>query len=533
MFSLTDRVYDVAIIGGGILGLSVARDCAMRRLSVVVFEKDDFTSGTTGAGLGLLSGEPHWLASDPETTRIACEEINVLQRIAPNLLSRVPILYPFLKTESRQTLDRFEALVDLYDRYAITKAGRPHLRLDGKELAALDAGLTADCWGAISLDEWVADPVRISLAIARSAAAAGAVLVKPARVEKVETQNGKCVGVRVAGIAEESTLVRSRTVVNAAGPWGPAFIPRKAVDVRLYQRTFLFSDQRLSEVGVAFSVPGRVDPVYLIPRDGFSVLGASEVPFTGRPDDARAASDEIARLLERVRAFYPGIDHHRFTSVVSGVHCRVVENAAGRQVYFDHVRDGAEGLYTLLGGGITRARRLAEQVTNAVCRRLRQKERCRTHLESLPGCTSEVPWLEETERTGRDPVLVARLIRRYGHKAASILDAASRQAELGQTLCECENIVAAEAEYCVRKEWVTNLADLKRRTRLGEGTCRGARCHGHAACFLGSQLGWSGERVATETSAHPAGFSGELTWGQQRKQQEYADLLKGFGGSHG
>ncbi len=536
MLPLTDRVYDVAIIGGGILGLSVARDCAMRRLSVVLFEKEDFASGTTGAGAGILSGEPHWLSTDPETTRTACEEINVFQRIAPNLLTRVPILFPVLKTSPKYELDRVQALADLYDHYASAKAGRPHVRLNAKEMQAVDPGLSVDCWGAISVDEWTTDPARITIATARSAAAAGAALHKGVLAEKIEMHGSRLVGVRVKPAGGSSMLVRARTVVNAAGPWGPALTPARSVEFRSYQRSYLFLERRVSEVAVACPLPHRTDPLYFFPRENISIIGPSESPFNGDPENPQVSEDEVNGMLDTVKKYFPRIESHRFTAAVSGIHCRIfdIEHQEGqRQAAFDHASDGAEGVYTLIGGGLTRARRLAEQVTNAICKRLRQRERCRTHLESLPGCTSEIPWLEESRRTGRDPLLVARLIRRYGHKAEGILDAATRHAELGQTLCECEQVLAAEVEYAVRKEWVTSLADLRRRTRLGNGSCQGCRCLRNAACFLGSQLKWNSDEVEAQIAANTPQFPLALTWQEQLKQRDYARSLQCFGGTDG
>lgn len=534
MLPLTDRVYDVAVIGGGILGVSVARDCAMRRLSVALFEKDDFASGTTGAGTGILSGEPHWLSTDPQATRVACEEINVFQRIAPNLLTRVPILFPVHKSQPRYDLDRLQALADLYDHYASAKAGRPHVRLSGKDMQAIEPGFSSDCQGAISLDEWTTDPARITIATARSAAAAGASLYKGVRVDKVETQGGRLIGVRVTPNGASPVLVRARTVVNAAGPWGPAFTPVRSVEFRLYRRSYLFLERRLTDIAVACPVPHRADPVYFFPRDGISIIGPSESPFSGDPETAQVTADEANQLIDIVGKYFPSITSHRFTSAVSGIHCRIfdIQNPEGnRQATFDHASDGVDGLYTLVGGGLTRARRLAEQVTNAVCKKLRQRERCRTHLESLPGCTSEIPWLEESRRTGRDPLLVARLIRRHGHKAEAILDAAMRHAELGQTLCECEQVLASEVEYAVRKEWVTSLADLRRRTGLGNGSCQGCRCLPNAARFLGSLLNWNPDQVEAEVRANQPQFPAALTWQEQLKQQDYAQLLSGYGGT--
>jgi glycerol-3-phosphate dehydrogenase len=532
---LTDRVYDVAIIGGGILGVSVARDCAMRRLSVVLFEMTDFASGTTGSGTGLLSGEPHWLSTNPETTQLACEEINVFQRIAPNLLSRVPLLYPFSKSVPKAELERFQSIADVYDRYAAAKGGRPHARLTANEMKQVDAGFSADVWGAITLDEWAVDPHRLTVATARSAAAAGATLVKGARVEGLEFQGARVSGLKVSLQSGVPVLVRSRTVVNAAGPWAPSLVSRKPVvnGVRFFQRSYLQFERRVTETALACLVPNRSEPLYLLPRENRSLIGPVEKAIpkmeVGRVE---VTDSEVSLMLKTIEKFYPGIEHHRILSVSSGVHCRVSEsvNREGKkQTIFDHSNEGAEGLFTVLGAGITRARRLAQEVSDLLCRKLRHKEKCRTHLESLPGCTSEIPWLEEAKRTGLNPLSVARLIRRYGHKAEGILDS-SKHAELGQTLCECEQVLAAEVEYVVRNEWVTSLADLKRRTGLGTSTCRGCRCIAQSGRFLGSLLGWGSERLSQELKENPPDFPSCIRWGEQEKQKEYSDSLDAFGG---
>ncbi len=531
---LTDRVFDVAIIGGGILGVSVARDCAMRRLSVVLFEMTDLASGTTGSGTGLLSGEPHWLSTNPETTRLACEEINVFQRIAPNLLSRVPLLYPFAKSAPQAELERFQNVAAVYDQFAAAKAGRPHVRLSASEVKQVDAGFSDDIWGAIGLDEWTVDPHRLTVAIARSAAAAGASIVKGARVESVELQRGRASGLKVH-LGGTLSLVRSRTVVNAAGPWAPSLVSQKPAlsGVRFFQRSYLQFERRVTETALACLIPNRTEPLYLLPRDNRTLIGPLEkaIPESGI-SQKEVTESEVSLLLKTIEKFYPAIESHRVLSVFSGVHCRVSEsvNREGRkQTIFDASHEGADGLFTVLGAGITRARRLAQEVSDLVCRKLRHRDKCRTHLESLPGCTSEVPWLEESKRSGLAPLSVVRLIRRYGHKAEGILDL-SAHTELGQTLCECEQVLAAEVEYVVRSEWVTSLADLKRRTGLGTGTCRGCRCLNQSGRFLSQLLGWDSARLKQELSENPPDFPSVTGWGEQEKQREYSDSLEAFGG---
>jgi glycerol-3-phosphate dehydrogenase len=531
--SLTDRVFDVAIIGGGILGMAAARDCAMRRLSVVVFEKNDFGSGTTASGGGILSGEPMRLSTDPEATRTACQEIGVLQKIAPSLLTRIPILYPFLKAHSKTELDRFQTLADLYDRYARSKGGLPHVRLSSKEMGLVDAGFSPDVWGAISLDEWVTDPIRITIANAKSAAAAGASLVKGAEVTRVEVQSGRLIGVRVSLSNGEKKLVRARTVINAAGPLAPGHSLKKSVEFRYVRRTFLQFDRRISDTSLACSLASRAEPVYLFSRGNCTWLGPSELKVATPDLDAIGPSaQEVEFLLGTVRPYFPSIDRHRIVSSTTGIHCRVADiaNTEGRpQAVFDHSTDGVEGFFTIVGGGVTRARLLAQEVTDLVSKKLRHRERCRTHLESLPGCTSEIPWLEESRRVQRDPLLVTRLIRRYGHRAEGILDSISQNTEFAQTVCECEQITIAEVDYALREEWVESLADLQRRTGLGVNGCKGARCLKTAARYLGSRFDWDIERMEKEVGI--PSFPETIAWGEEDKQREYSECLKSFGRS--
>src|SRR5690606_31677160 len=156
--------------------------------------------------------------------------------------------------------------------------------------------------------------------------------------------------------------------------------------------------------------------------------------------------------------------------------------------------------------------------TDMVCRRLRQKEPCRTHLEALPGCSPEAPWLEEARRTGRDPITVKRLMDRHGYHAHDILMTAKEEAFLSQTLCERENILAAEVDYCIRKEYSDSLSSLGRRTRLGRGTCQGSRCLSRTCIFLGERLRWSPERI--ESHFQRTIRRRTPPWGRQLEQEE-------------
>src|SRR5690606_2548767 len=118
----------------------------------------------------------------------------------------------------------------------------------------------------------------------------GAALYKKFRVHKVEVQKGKLVGLRVEAAGQLPVLVRAKTVVNAAGPWGPQLVPRRSAEFRYYQRSYLFLERRITEVALACPVPTRTEPVYFFPRDNISIIGPTEVPFSGNPEDAKVSS---------------------------------------------------------------------------------------------------------------------------------------------------------------------------------------------------------------------------------------------------
>src|SRR6187200_1422940 len=85
---------DVVVIGGGVNGTGVARDAALRGLSVALFERNDLAFGASGNSSGMIHGGPRYLTYDPDVTYSSCLDSGHIQRIAPHLLFRIPFLMP-------------------------------------------------------------------------------------------------------------------------------------------------------------------------------------------------------------------------------------------------------------------------------------------------------------------------------------------------------------------------------------------------------------------------------------------------------
>ena len=74
--------YDVIVIGGGITGAGVARDCARRGLSVLLLERFDYTYGASGRNHGLMHSGARYTVTDPESAAECIRENMILRRIA-------------------------------------------------------------------------------------------------------------------------------------------------------------------------------------------------------------------------------------------------------------------------------------------------------------------------------------------------------------------------------------------------------------------------------------------------------------------
>jgi glycerol-3-phosphate dehydrogenase len=143
----------------------------------------------------------------------------------------------------------------------------------------------------------------------------------------------------------------------------------------------------------------------------------------------------------------------------------------------------------------------------------------------LPGCSAEIPWEEEARRTGLSPRAVRKLLYRHGYDGLEILEDATKQPELARTLCDCEQVLAAEVDFCVRREWAKTLPAVARRTGLGTGTCAGCRCALPAARFVGGILGWNVDTVNAEAARFVRRRDRDAVpalYGEQTRQAEFA-----------
>jgi glycerol-3-phosphate dehydrogenase len=497
--------YDVIVIGGGVNGTGVLRDCSLRGLSACLFERNDLAFGASGNSSGMIHGGVRYLTSSPKVTRLSCLDSGYIQRIAPHLLFRIPFLMPVHRSiGSRVFLQLVDAFFGAYDSFQPLKRGQPHTRLTPDQVRTIEPGLVGDIVGAVTFDEWGIDGARLCTANAVDAHERGAHVRVHTTVEGIDHDpaSHRVLGVRwrdrITGITGSSS---ARVVVNASGAWAPltatfADLPPTAARVRPGKGIHIVYDRRLSNYAVvAQSIDNR--QIFLEPWENVSVLGTTDTDYYGDLDDVVATSDEVRYLVEAISRVFPSVRKARAIHTYAGVrptlhtYGPIPDKLSREHEIIDHAAHGVAGLYSMIGGKLASYRIFAEQMTDIVAARLGCDKPGSTHLLPLPGGDEPVDPVELARACGIDRVAARRLVYRHGSRAREVGEGIRAAGRTPRFVCTCEAITEQEVRYVIRHEFVRDFADLSRRTRLGLGPCGGLHCALHCGAILADELGWT------------------------------------------
>lgn len=481
---------DVIVIGGGVNGTGVARDCALRGLSVALFERNDIAFGASGNSSGMIHGGPRYLTNDPDVTYSSCLDSGHIQRVAPHLLFRIPFLLPVFGTGlgARVLLNGYDAFFSLYDKYQPLKRGKPHVRLAGDDLRVLEPGLVGGVFGGVTFDEWGIDGARLCIANAVDAVERGAeVRVHTTVTEILRREDGGAYGVRYRNRhTAESGRVTARAIVNATGAWAPITadlggLERSATPIRPGKGIHVFLDRRLTNYAImASSIDGR--QVFLMPWQNMSVLGTTDDDYYGDLDDVIATRDEVEYLFQAVERVFPAVRSARAIGTWGGVRPTLYgwggnEDELSREHRIvDHAEHHADGLYSMIGGKLASYRLFSEEMTDVLAKRLGNDQPCRTHTSPLPGGDEAVDPMQLVLDGGMEAVTATRLEYRHGARSLRVLERMQRNPREAAVVCPCEPVTEAEIRYVVEHEFAATVDDVSRRTRLGLGSCGGMRC---------------------------------------------------------
>ncbi|MGQ0675682.1 MAG: glycerol-3-phosphate dehydrogenase [Rhodospirillales bacterium] len=477
--------FDLAVIGGGVNGAAIARDAAGRGLKVLLCEQGDLAGATSSASSKLIHGGLRYLEHyEFRLVREALQEREVLLAAAPHIIRPWSFVLPH--DAHLRSAWMIRAGLFLYDHLARRKSLPGSRGLDlardpaGKPLKpGFAAGFCySDCW---------VDDARLVALLAQDAAERGAEILT--RTPCVSARRADGMWTATLRTGETQRAVRARALVNAAGPWVGDVLKRAigrndAPPPRLVKGSHIVVP-KLYDGAHAYILqnPDR-RIVFVIPyEDRFSLIGTTDVPFSGDPGRVSISPEETSYLCDAVGAWFrraPAPADVRWS--YAGVRPLFDDMSDDpSKVTRDYVLtlDGASGepaLLNVYGGKITTFRRLAEHALEKLEAHLPAMKPAWTSRAALPGgdigTATFQAFLAEVQRRHAflPPALALRLARAYGSRIERVLGGAESIAGLGRELVQAggAGLYEREAEYLAAHEWAQTAEDmLWRRSKLG------------------------------------------------------------------
>lgn len=478
------KEYDVIVIGGGATGAGTARDCAMRGLSTLLVERFDFTAGATGRNHGLLHSGARYAVTDPESAAECIKENMILRHIARHCVEETGGLFVTLPEDDLSYQDNFVK--------ACQASGINAEVLDPALALQMEPAVNSDIIGAVKVPDGSVDPFRLTTANVLAAKRDGADVLTYHEVIGFIKEADRIVGVRLLDRKTgEKTERRGRVTVNASGIWGHHIARLAGVNINMFpaKGSLLIFGHRVNNM-VINRCRKPADADILVPGDTISLIGTTSerIPYS-EIDNIEVTPEEVDLLLREGEKLAPVLAKTRILRAYAGVRPLVAadNDPSGRSisrgiVCLDHAkRDGLEGFITITGGKLMTYRLMAEWATDAVCAKLGVNSPCRTAQVPLPGSEDEP---EET-RNKKHIINLSTEQRAAAGRHGSLSRDISFKREYDDALvCECEQVSVGEVEFAMRELDVHNLINLRRRTRLGMGTCQGGLCACRASGLL-------------------------------------------------
>ena len=475
-----NNTYDVIIIGGGATGAGIARDCSLRGVRALLLERSDISTGATGRNHGLLHSGARYAVTDHESAEECIRENMILRKIAAHCVEETDGLFISLPEDGLE-----------YQSVFVNACRRAGIRadiIDPREALRLEPSANPALIGAVRVPDGAVDPFRLTSSNVLDARAHGAEIRTYTEVMELLREQDRIVGVRAYDHQNRCELkFYAQVVVNAGGIWGHGIAAKAGITVNMLpaKGALLIFGHRVNNL-VLNRCRKPADADILVPGDTISLIGttSSKVPYD-QIDNMIITPDEVDLLLREGEKLAPSLATTRILRAYAGVRPLVAsdDDPSGRTVsrgivLLDHAtRDGMEGFITITGGKLMTYRLMAEWATDLVCKKIGNPERCRTAEIPLPGSTED---RREVDRKLRNKPVAQRRssISRHGDQAVKIDSRTSIQNSL---VCECEEVSIGEVEYALENLAVNNLVDLRRRTRIGMGTCQGELCACRAA----------------------------------------------------
>ncbi len=523
------------MIGGGINGVAIARECASTGRRTLLIEQTDFGSGTTSRSTRLIHGGLRYLEhGEIGLVTESLRERKRLLRRYPHLVHPLQFMLALDESSKRNSL-KIRTGLWLYRMMASQRQGTRGNNGDLEKLErSLDQGRR---WSLFNFQDAQCEfPERLVAEWLVEAVQAGAIARNHTQVLAVDVRQGRAKGIFIRDrLSGKEERVEGSWIINATGPWADRVCQRSRIRT---QRPML-GGVRGSHIvlprfpGVPDSavyseaVDGR--PVFVIPWNQQILVGTTETEDRGDPGKVQPSPEEIHYLLQSFAALFPRTSfsaadiRYAFAGIRPLPYAPNAKlSAVTRKHYLhDHKVDGAAGMISVIGGKLTTAAQLARECVAKIGTPGQVNSRLSAHVD-VAKRTSRTPESQQSLgviEADVDPVLDAfvmdianaggisessasGIVEWHGKRSAAIARMALSSADLRAPLCPHTEHIVAEAVDAFANECAMTLSDvLLRRVPVAFGACWSPECTREAAAVLKPVMGWSSQQTGAEVEA--------------------------------
>lgn len=517
--------YDVVVVGGGIYGACATWEAALTGLNVALIEAGDFGHATSSNSLRTLHGGlRHLQRLDLPRMRESIRARREWLRLAPHLAKPLRFVLPTSGhgpkgPEAMQAALSINDLVS-FDRNRGVEAGAalPRGAVWSAKLARaiLTGTRIPECNGAATwFDAVCLNTERLLWAVVSDAIESGASVANYVRATGLGRGGGSLMAVRARDeIAGAEFDIRTRCVINAAGPWvgdwtgihtgdpEPLYCASRAFN--LLTRPLPFKE------GTGFAVrqqsTGRLHTYFVLPWNGRSLVGTRHLSCDPAARSAVVTHQEIVEFLDDLNRV---LGRNRIGAAdVLGVYAGLLPQKSAHAAaevelqrsprIVDHGRDGAAGVFSVIGVKWTNAWPVAERAVRSACRFLAKPARLPVRRPALGSAHPGVE-ADAGKRWRLDADSVSHLREMYGPARTALFSLLDRDETLASRVVADLPVIRAQIVHAVRAEMAVQLADvLMRRTPLYLSEALDGPALGACAALVARELRWSKAETAAQ-----------------------------------
>ena len=478
---LRTEEFDVLVIGGGITGAAVARECLSRGLTVGLVERKDISYGTSSRSSKLIHGGLRYLENfEFKLVFEALAERALLLRTAPSMVRPLPFYFPVYEGD-RPSKRMLGLGMWLYDLLSLFRAPGFHKNLSREELISEIPSLRSEGLqgGFRYFDASMWDDV-LGVEILRNATFHGGAIASYVEATQPFFEGDRLTGFYLRDGEDGSEfLARARQVIVCAGPWTDELGSRLQRDWKPWLKPskgvhLIFDLKRLCVPGamvMAHPNDGRIS--FVIPRkdfgDGVVIVGTTDGPTPADPDRAEITQEDIDYLLTLLNRFFPKLNlcESDVLSAYIGVRPLMAppsgENASLQKISREHhIDSGAGGAVLVAGGKYTTHRTMAREIVDHASKKnaeLRQRFKIRFSTESPINPRTTHDALERARQHPRAAGIESALWERYGAEALELLQIEHEYPPVMESPHGFPRI-EAQLRFCIRMGMVLHLEDF-------------------------------------------------------------------------